>query len=274
MIKLGNAAALLRIDYAECKEIMGIRDVQFDDEGRQKAISFTNNAWHILTDQLPTRNPNHLLSWQFSNFILAVNERQNAELVGLAMKILGNTKTGPYVGFSGNPQQLPFAIHYLRHCPYWGGDTQRFDRAYIKRLKCLVARLEAAKFDERWPIIVEKFLYAESHGVPSDQLRYLELSVILEMLFLPNKSAELSYRFQLRVAKWFHKHYKYDLSNVSDQAKKIYSNRCKLAHSGKATIGKEDLDELRLLVRNVLIKYIFEDGIFKDKYLDDLCLIG
>jgi hypothetical protein len=102
----------------------------------------------------------------------------------------------------------------------------------------------------------------------------MELAVILEMLFLPTADRELSYRFQLRIAKWFNRHYRTDISSVAGTAKRIYKLRSDIAHSGAAKIGADDLADIRNLTRMALRKFVLDASSFTDRYLDELCLLG
>jgi hypothetical protein len=148
-------------------------------------------------------------------------------------------------------------------------------RAEIKILRTLVEQLERSHGDKRLDMVIEKFCYAESAGVPSTALRFLELSVVLEMLFLPKKAtSEISYRFQLRVAKWFSRHYREDVRVVADHAKRIYTLRSNIAHTGIAEVTNEDMNTIRWIARMALRKSVLKSSLFDDKYLDELCLAG
>jgi len=141
-------------------------------------------------------------------------------------------------------------------------------------LRMLLSALNSLAADRKLDTVIEKYRYAESASGPSRALRFLELAVILEMLFLPRQSTELSYRFQLRVAKWFHRHYREDTRQVATQAKRIYTIRSDIAHKGTATISEDDMKSISRLTRMALHKFVLERRLFEDEYLSELCLVG
>jgi len=193
--------------------------------------------------------------------------------VAFAMKLIAGTQSGPYIGFS-DIKSLPFSIEFLNFSPYWGGTFLALGRNEISLLRKLLVAMKAGPSGGRIATIIEKYRYAESASVPSQSLRYMELAVILEMLFLPTADRELSYRFQLRIAKWFKRHYRDDIASVAGKAKRIYKLRSDIAHTGAAKISDEDLADIRHLVRMSLRKFVLDASSFTDKYLDELCLVG
>jgi hypothetical protein len=208
-----------------------------------------------------------------NNFVLSTSTRREAEIVAFAMKLLGGTLSGPYVGFS-DFAHFPSSVQFLIFNPYWGGRALVLGRQEILRLRKLLTALHGAPYNGKLETIIEKYRYAESADVPSINLRILELAVILEMLFLPTADRELAYRFQLRIAKWFKRHCGEDVVSTASKAKRIYKLRSDIAHSGTAKAGDADLEDVRLLARAALQKFVVDSSKFTDKYLDDLCLLS
>lgn len=273
-IKLSGSAYLMRIDDTRCRKVLGIQEVVLTETGSVSEVSHEDNApWHTWMMYLRRNNPTHDLAVFQTNFLLSVSSRRQAILIGFAMKLLDGTRSGPFIGFS-DMRTSQFTIQFLNLCPYWGGDFLSLGRAEIKILRTLVEQLERSHGDKRLDTVIEKFCYAESAGVPSTALRFLELSVVLEMLFLPKATSELSYRFQLRVAKWFSRHYHEDVRVVTDHAKRIYALRSKIAHTGTAEVTDEDMNTIRRIARMALRKFVLKSSLFDDKYLDELCLAG
>lgn len=272
-IKLGESISLARIDNARYKRIVGINKIVLSG-GTVVEVGYEEKApWFIWATYLRQNHPTHDLLLFQTNFLLAVSSREQAIIVGFAMKLISGTKSGPFIGFS-DKKTSGFSTHHLNCFPYWGGDLLNLERAEIKLLKVLVGKLEQSHQDKRLGVMIEKFRYAESYGLPSKSLRFLELSVILEMLFLPKKDPELSYRFRLRVAKWFSRHYGEDTRVMFDQAKKIYNIRSTIAHAGTAEVTDQDMNVIRDIARRALRKYICDRSLFQEQYLDELCLIG
>lgn len=274
-IKLGKSISLTRIDNARCKKILGISSVTLSEDGVVTQWCYEANApWRTwLTYLRQGHKPHHNFLLQQTNFLLTVSNREQAIIVGFAMKLIDGTKSGPFMGFS-DMNTSAFSAYFLNWCPYWGGERLSLERAEIKVLKELIEKLEQSHQDKRLGTMIEKFGYAESEGLPSKSLRFLELSVILEMLFLPKKDSELSYRFRLRVAKWFNRHYGEDVKVMFDQAKRIYDLRSTIAHAGTAEVTDQDMNAIRDIARRALRKYVCDSSLFQDQYLDELCLRG
>ena len=273
-IKLGESIFLIRLDHPHLRSLIGISNIVVSKSGHIEQIGYLDNSpWPIWASHLRTNHPTHDIHRQFINFALSVPDRSSARFVAFAMKVLAGTRSGPYVGFS-DFRNSPFSIVPLNLCPYWGGGPLVLERKGIATLRMLLRAATSSEHKGKLGTLIEKYCYAESFGPPSPSLRYMELAVVMEMLFLPIQAAELSYRFQLRVAKWFSRHFRDDVGNVAVQAKQIYKLRSKIAHEGVATVSDEDMASIRTLTRKALHKFVLDPSIFTDGYLDELCLSG
>lgn len=273
-IKLGDSAHLIRLDHPHMRSLIGITHILLGELGHIQEIGYRDNApWYIWTAHLRTNHPTHDIHLQLTNFALSVPDRSTAVLVAFAMKLLAGTRSGPYVGFS-DIRTLPFSIVNLNICPYWGGSPLVLGLKEITVLKMLLLALSSSGQTGKLGTLIEKYRYAESAGPPSISLRFMELAVVLEMLFLPSQATELSYRFQLRVAKWFSRHFREDVGNVAAEAKRIYKLRSEIAHKGVAIVSEEAMASVRRLTRKALHKFVLNPSIFTDRYLDELCLHG
>lgn len=274
-IKLSDSASLIRIDVPHIKELIGVRHVELDASGYIAEISHRDEApWYIWTRYLGRGHPildNILLD--LTNFVLAVENRREALLVAFAMKLIAGTRSGPYIGFS-DPRCSPFSVVYLPFSPHRSDCFLALDSKKISLLRKLLAALNEAPGGGKLDTLIEKYCYAESAGVPSTSLRFLELAVILEMIFLPKANAELSYRFQLRVAKWFRRHQGEDVLAFVAKAKRIYTLRSHVAHSGTAKISGNDMDDIRHITRTALRAFVLDASMFEDRRLEELCLLG
>ncbi|MCG8428813.1 MAG: HEPN domain-containing protein [Chromatiales bacterium] len=273
-IKITDSISLSRIDIKKNRELIGVEEIIVNESGH--VISWSgysdSSPWYFWALHLRD-NIGANLHLRQMNFILEVQKREEALLVGIAMKLLCGTKSGPYIGFS-DIRLSSFSVHSLIHRPYWGEGYLYLGKKEIKQLKSLVRQLEGLQADKKLNTIIKKFWYSESYSGQATSIRFLEMSVILEMLFLPKAVSELSYRFQLRMAKWFNRHYRKNLKEVADDAKKIYRTRSKIAHSGTAKISRDELNNVRDYVRFAVRKYLTDPSIFKDDYLEELCLMG
>lgn len=270
-IKLTDSIFLLRFDHPRVRRLIGIEDIAVSEIGHTSAISYkTSSVWPTWWIHLRSENPTHNFRNQLCNFVLATSTREEAILVAFALKLMGGTLSGPFVGFSegGN------SVQFLRFRPWWGKDFLKLESPEIKLLRKLVADLSAIPITPKLSTIMEIYRYAESADVPTASLRYLQLAIILEMLFLPQKASELGYRFQLRVAKWFHRFYKEDPKTIASIAATIYKIRSTVAHKGVAIVTDEDMNNVRDITRRALRYFVIDPSVFTDTFFDSLCLKG
>lgn len=270
-IRLTDSIFLLRFDHPRARNLIGIQDITMSETGHISAISYkVSSVWPRWWIHLRSENPTHNIRNLFCNFVLATSTYEEATLVAFALKLLDGTLSGPFVGFSddGNSDQ------FLRFRPWWGKGFLKLERSEINLLRKLVAALSAFQKKPKLATIMEIYRYAESADVPTASFRYLQLAIILEMLFLPEQTSELKYRFQLRLAKWFHRFYKENPKTIASIATTIYKIRSTVAHQGVAKVTDEDMNNIRDITRRALRCFVFDPSKFTDTFFESLCLEG
>lgn len=267
-LSLADSIRLIRLDCPTAKRLLGISRLSLSDDGFLKSKAYRDDAsWWSYRANFRSNDPNQNFIINSANFLLAVDNRKQAESVAFAMKLIAPTRSGPYFGFSADADQF----HLLSNCPYSGKGILNIDPSAHRKLKEILRLLHAK--DKKLETIVEKFGFAVSNGRPT-RLRFFELATILEMLFLPTQSSELSYRFRLRIAKWFKRHCGADPLDYAAKAKRIYDLRCEIAHQGTAAISEEALDDVSQITRRAIMHYLRDRAVFDDGYLDRLCLLN
>jgi hypothetical protein len=117
----------------------------------------------------------------------------------------------------------------------------------------------------------DTYLHAMSPGL-REESRFIEVAVILEMLLLPSRSAELSYRFSLRLAKLMSKHFGESIAEVFERGRSIYKTRSNLVHEG----SDRELEAVAPIAynyaRTLLAAYHDDKTLFLEANLDALCL--
>ena len=273
-IRLNDSAKLIRIDKPRLRDSLGLTDVKFDDGGNLQHLRVrAGSVWGLWMAHFRDIDPNISLTARACSHVLITDTVESARLVGLYLKLLRGTSSGPYVGFS-EPKagDSPDTFH-IAYCPYWGGEAMPLGRGELRSMRQLLGTTSNFSVHEKLGVMLSKFCYAESREPPSLAMRYFEFSVILEMLFLPKHEAELAYRFQLRFAKWFERHDHADVSAAASQAKKIYGFRSKIAHAGTAKeLTLDDLNIVRGACRTAVRSFLMQPKFFQNDYLDQLCL--
>lgn len=270
-IKLTDSIFLLRFDHPRVRNLIGIQDITLEDTGHISAISYkTSSVWPRWWIHLRSHNPSHNIRNQFCNFVLATSTREEAILVAFALKLLDGTLSGPFIGFSDDGD----SVQFLKHRPWWGKGFLKLENPEIRSLRKLLTALSVFTDKAKLETIIEIYRYAESADVPTASLRFLQLAMILEMLFLPGKASELNYRFQLRLAKWFHRFCKENPKTIATAAAKIYDIRSKIAHGGVAKVSDEDMNFIREITRRALRYFVIDPSKFSDSFFTSLCLEG
>ena len=107
---------------------------------------------------------------------------------------------------------------------------------------------------------------------PRNESRCIELSIILEMLLLPKASAELSYRFALRLAKLASTQFGESSQEWFKKGQQIYKTRSRLVHSGQDDSLEANTELVEETARRLLALYVRTPGLFDESGLDALCI--
>ncbi len=202
-----------------------------------------------------------------SNYLAVLSAPGDASHLNFALKLLGPSCSSLFIG-----HEQPGSKHFLSPPCYYGDTPLAIGEAEAKALSRLLALKRTAK-DPKLELMAEMFLYALSVA-PRKESRFVELSIILEMLLLPTSSTELSYRFALRMAKFLAKHWATDPTESFNIGKQIYRTRSRLVHTGRddnlSHIGPKIEESVRLL----LTTYLTNSELFEENALDSLCIAG
>ncbi len=268
-IRLSDAASLFRFDVPRIRHLVGLKHLTIGNEGAITSMQhLPNSAWSTWWSYLRSNDPTHNVRLRWSNFVLAASSREEAVRVAFALKLLAESFSGPYVGFSANGN----SIQYLVFRPWHGSQPLTLGRSETAQLRALLKAVSKFRDKARLETIIELYRYAESADVLPRSHRFLQLAIILEMLFLPKQKQELRYRFHLRMAKWFSHVFNDDIKTVATQSLRIYDLRSAIAHQGVAKISDAEMTNVKDYTRRALRRYLIDPTAFADAYLDDLCL--
>ncbi len=139
-------------------------------------------------------------------------------------------------------------------------------------LETIYEKIAGLKSDSRLNVVLEKFIYALSSMPISPANRFLELAISMEILLLPNTSAELSFRFRLHMARLARKNLGLDVLETYKFAGELYSVRSKLAHEGKSSKVTVLLPKLTDYTRQFIRLYLEDPAQFTSEAMEALCL--
>jgi hypothetical protein len=213
------------------------------------------------------RDLDHYDQLYASNYVATLPSRAVAVDFNFALKLVASSCSSLFVGFS-----KPGSKHFLSPPCYYGTAPLRLGTMEAQTLARLLA-LKRRSTDPKLSLMAEKLLYAFSDA-PRSESRFVELSIVLEMLLLPTSSTELSYRFALRLARLLAKHWKTDPIEGFKTGQQIYKTRSRLVHAGRDSALLDVQPKIEECVRMLLNTYVTDPALFEEEALDVLCLAG
>jgi len=275
-IKIHTALTEFSIDDAvsfkcmtddEKKKYLGIRSPDYNEKGQLIGVGPYSFGMH----RTPlSGDPGILLSFNSSNFFVTIKDFETAKYVKTAIKLHSINSTSILVGFTGENRDSGHS--YFNPPEFYGSESISLDELSLIELKRIYVQIRNAKEDPKFGLLAEKYHYAVSSLPISDSNRFLEMSIILEILLLPNNESEISYRFSLRMARLCKKYLKEDIHKSFEFAKEIYNIRSKLVHEGIHKKTSEKLSAIIDLGRRFILLYLQDPSIFELKSLNSLCL--
>jgi len=262
-----NRLRLRRITDEEILEIFGIQVTERTESGLIKSVSGRDLGLIFDPLSLILSNPNHRAFVISSQFILEAKDIECVNWFQQALKLYGGGKTGAYFGINSRKK----TIRILHPIPYYGKTIYSLREDDLPKIVALYETIKNTK-SKRYDLIIDKFLFAISGLSINPIHRFLELTTILEMLYLPTVGTELSFRFSLRVCKVFSKYLGMKEEKTYADMRKIYDIRSRISHSGFHKDAAKYLDELIDYTRRSIILFLNTPSIFDDKRLDDICV--
>lgn len=262
-LRLADDIHIRPIDAASRARILGIEDVVLDENGRLKSyVSMGPDPFALVGPELDQYD--HLYS---SNYVASVPTHEDAVHLNFALKLLAPSCSSLFIG-----HEEPGTKHFLSPPCYYGDTPLAIGEPAVTTLSHLLTFKRRSK-NPKLELMAEMFLYAMSIA-PRKESRFVELSIILEMLLLPMSSTELSYRFALRMAKFLAKHQAADPTESFKVGQQIYRTRSRLVHTGRDDALDGIGPKIEETVRVLLTKYLSNPELFGDNALDDLCIAG
>ena len=255
--------AVVRMDEESRERLLKIRDIKFDDNGL--LIGFTPLPGCVFGGT-HTSDFNENFTFISSNYILLAPDPTRAQDFNLCLKLLQDSASAIHIGY-----KLDGTTAITTIPSYFGKRASRIDIQEISKIRKLIPIIERKRVEPKVALMTQIFLYALSTRL-RDESRFLELSVILEMLLLPKQEAELAYRFSLRMAKLSNTLFSEDTRVALQAARRIYNTRSKIVHTGSSKELDEALPQAILYARRLFLAYLETPDLFTNESLDDLCV--
>jgi len=261
------SVAVRRMEDADRLRLFGFRSAEINEDGLLRSISGVDSGGgRDMFSAALALGVTGIDKLYASNYVAALSSHEEAINLNFVLKLLGGSFTSLFIGFQ---EQKRF---FLSPPCYYGSNALAIGSSDLD-LASQLMELTCRSRDRKLKIMSEKLLYALS-SAPKRESRFLELSIILEMLLLPSSSSELSYRFALRMAKFLAKHEAADAAKVFEAGKQIYNVRSSLVHNGYAKKLLDVESQAEDYVRRFLRNYLINPDRFNEASLDELCVSG
>jgi len=191
--------------------------------------------------------------------------------LNLALKLFKLTSTGISVGFEKGFKTGSFSPPSPFHGPFKYLSASKKD---IKDISSYYKRISLLKEDAKFKLLKNIFLKSLQGGHFDIELSFLQLTTILETLYLDGEQSELSFKLAMRISKLFNS-LKFKKTNETYfTVKDIYKCRSELSHNG-CSIKLTDTLFLKTseIVRLSLIAYLQKPDLFKKNIMEKVCLI-
>ncbi len=244
--------------------LLRIEDPQYTEDG--KLTKFTSLPGCLFSGDIGP-DIDEIDEFCSSNYMLIAPSPERAKEFNFALKLVGPSASALYIGFKTTTP----ARYFIGPPCFFGRLALPVEEREAAELVTLVQLIERARTDKKLQTMREIYMHALTRDRRKES-RFIELAIILEMLLLPSSSAELSYRFSLRLAKFMEKLRGESISDVFKLARRIYTTRSRLVHAG----ADNDLDDIAPVaydyVRILLAAYLHDRQQFQEERLDELCL--
>lgn len=246
------------------RQYLGIWNCRYDEEGRLSGC--TGRGLHGAgTDIL------NMVEFQSSNYLVIVSNFDEAVDFNFALKLVGLSCSSLYQGFIDGRTNVGEGRYYINPPNYFGTTALPVSQSDVERLSRLLVQVKAGKEDRRLKILSEIYGRALQKGI-REESRYIEISVILEMLLMPSQNTELSYRFSLRLAKVMNKLFGESTVETFRLARNMYTTRSKLVHSGHDRNLSSVSAHAYRYAQLLLASYVEDSSTFDEDNLEALCL--
>lgn len=253
-----------RMDDGTKTRLLKIEKAHYNDEG--KLTGFTSLSGCLFSVEIGP-DIDEIDEFCSSNYVLVAPSLERAKEFNFALKLAGNSSSALYIGFKTT---TPAKCFLTPPC-FFGKSALIVKDEDVKSLAALVGQIECARGDKKLQTMREIYVHALANQRRKES-RFIEIAIILEMLLLPSSSAELSYRFSLRLAKLLNKLTGEPTNDAFKLARRIYTTRSHLVHAG----SDRDLEEIGPVaynyVRILLAAYLNDRTLFQEARLDELCL--
>ena len=254
---------LRKMEEGDRIHLFGIKDVKWTEEGRLAGMAPAGGR----NDFAPFFDPNVYALWA-SNHLLVANDDEAADDFNLVIKLLGCTRTCLSVGYGGDGR---YGARRIIRPTYFGEGLLRIDAHVVEQIRMYLPLIRSRSGDSKFGLMREIWLNAQA-GELRRETQFVEVTTLLEMLFLPKENSELSFRFSLRMAKMAASLGVGETRDVFNKAKTLYSIRSNLVHSGRDKRIEEYSELIFNYARLFMGAYIKHPELFDATELDKLCV--
>jgi len=255
---------LRRLPEEEALNLFNLKSRSFHSDGRVHGYGYrTPRSVDPIPEQLKY---SQIYS---SNYVFVDNEGRNLHSQSLdsLVRLSSLGCSGLMIGYQKGSSIICWPS------PYWTGlPFTKINQSEEGRLKQVFLRL--SNLSPKAQMMLERYKFALSFDSIPDQNRFIDLTTIMEMIYIPEKSGtELSFRLSLRLAKVMNQKFGLNSKEAYKEAKKLYGIRSSLVHTGVSkALNHEMLFKLLDFTHKSLALFIDEPSLFEEESLNELCL--
>jgi len=207
----------------------------------------------------------------YSNYWINTSEVEKIKRLNFAIKLLKSGCSGFSVGLKIGDTFSEPVILLLE--AYWCKlKTTVLNYSDIDNLKLIYSKID---LNNKTAIdIIERYNLATSNIAIPLENRFVDLTIILEMLYGPKDNRnELQFRVSLLIAKLFKNKFNGSTKDYFDEMIKIYGTRSDIVHTGGSKkLTKERLINLIDIARESILLYLKDESTFSKENLESLYL--
>jgi len=259
---LNEGLVLRKIEDSELAMFFGVKYRELNSSGLIERISPCRGGYFPIDNETGDLMTLHILNDSerlfSSNYVVETVSRDEAESFNKTLKLMFLGGSGLFVGFQKGKRSLVF----LYPNPYFtypkANKFQNFNIEAVSIFKEIYSLIENKSIDKKFNLIMEKYLNSISGTHLRVENRFLELMIILEMLYLPENHPQLQcFNLSRRVMDVFSKDLSGGVLLNEDEIRKLYKIRCDLVHDGFSKYLDESYFLLLLdIVRNSILIYL------------------
>jgi hypothetical protein len=272
-LNIKDDLVIRKITDEEVSALFNMKNRKFSEDGHLIGCSSSGNSSPLFPFDISEAVMTNMSNIFESSHVLITQDTVNVpRIFNGALKLFSPSRSGLCMGFGsvahGSSMQFIYPNPYDKARKLVSLNSQGEIDEFIRIYK----RVKGKNNDDLFLLMIELFLNAVSGERFRDEARFIDLMTILEILYLPERGAELQYRIAIRIAKVMNKYYNEDVKSNFDSftgKKGLYAIRSEILHKGKSrSLTNTKKEALMEFSRKSLLIYLESPEEFNENNLN------